>query len=229
MLEELIQSVRFAELADTKAQDSPDEPVRVSSLPAQTLSSEVDSINDDSRLPSVFPTSELAVSTVSLSAFQLQHLLEVLQLPARTPVIDARLSSLWFSDTLKPVGWQSPKAWDPVAGDYACADGWIRLHTNLAHHREAALRVLGCEGNREAVSAAVSDWRGDELESAIIEEGGCSAAMRSMQAWSVHPQGQALASEPLIHWDFADAPETHVAARKQRLIDAIRNLSLIHI
>src|SRR5260364_213701 len=33
--------------------------------------------------------------------------------------------------------------WDEFAGDYASADGWIRLHTNAAHHRAAMERVLG--------------------------------------------------------------------------------------
>ena len=39
--------------------------------------------------------------------------------------------------------------------DYATADGWIRLHTNAPHHRDAALGVLGVGVDRAAVAEAV--------------------------------------------------------------------------
>ena len=28
--------------------------------------------------------------------------------------------------------------WDKLAGLYRCSDGWVRLHTNFAHHRDGA-------------------------------------------------------------------------------------------
>ena len=30
-----------------------------------------------------------------------------------------------------------------LAGLYRCADGYVRIHTNFAHHRDAVLRLLG--------------------------------------------------------------------------------------
>ncbi len=181
----------------------------------------IENISDDCRLPSAFKTSELAVGTVALSAFELHSLLDVLRLPVPAPEINARLCSLWFGDSLKPEGWQAPEAWDAIASDYQCADGWIRLHTNLVHHRKAALLVLDCEENRDSVAVAVSAWQGDELEAAIVEQGGCAAAMRSMQAWSQHPQGKALAAEPLVHWTHSDAPATRVAEAERRLFAGV--------
>ena len=47
-----------------------------------------------------------------------------------------------------------PAPWDPASGDYATADGWIRLHTNAPHHREAALRVLGVPADKAQVAKA---------------------------------------------------------------------------
>ena len=53
------------------------------------------------------------------------------------------------------VGVAPPPIWDAVAGDYPAADGWIRLHTNYAQHRDPALAVLGVAPERDAVAAAV--------------------------------------------------------------------------
>ena len=55
------------------------------------------------------------------------------------PVVDGPLADAWFSAAVRPT---QPLAspWDAVAGDYRTADGWIRLHTNAPHHREAARR-----------------------------------------------------------------------------------------
>jgi hypothetical protein len=97
------------------------------------------------------------------------------------------------------VGWALPSPWDPIAGDYAAADGWIRLHTNAPHHRAAALAVLGVPADKQAVAAAVQGWSASELESAIIDNRGCAAVMRSLEQWQRHPQGAAVSAEPLLH------------------------------
>jgi crotonobetainyl-CoA:carnitine CoA-transferase CaiB-like acyl-CoA transferase len=110
---------------------------------------------------------------------------------------------------LTPVGWSIPSPWDPIAGDYATADGgWIRLHTNAPHHRAAALRVLGAAGEREQVAAAVARWTGTELEDAVVAEGGCAAVLRTPEEWARHPQGASVASEPLVAWEPLVAVET---------------------
>jgi len=72
----------------------------------------------------------------------------------------------------RPDGWQLPPIWDPIAGDYRTADGWIRLHTNYANHRAAALRALGVAGDgtgRAETAAAVARRSGEDLESATVE------------------------------------------------------------
>ncbi|MDQ6752318.1 MAG: CoA transferase [Actinomycetota bacterium] len=119
--------------------------------------------------------------------------------------VDRGLASLWFGQSFKPVGWELPPAWDAIAGDYECADGWIRLHTNAPHHRLAALRVLGLapeSATRQSVAAEVAAWSGADLESAVVSAGGCAAEMRSASRWREHPQGGAVAAEPLVHWQL---------------------------
>lgn len=94
-----------------------------------------------------------------------------------------------------PVGWSVPAIWDPIAGDYQARDGWIRLHTNYAHHRDAVRRVLGA-GDKDAVRAAVREWKSGDLETAVVEAGGCAAAMRTRADWLASAAGSATAGTP---------------------------------
>ncbi|AHC99655.1 CoA transferase [Leisingera methylohalidivorans] len=151
---------------------------------------------------SVFAVTELANASIAAAGLELAQLISALNLAPVAPevTVDQRLASLWFSCSLRPVGWELPSLWDPIAGNYQAADGWIRLHTNLPHHRRAALQVLGCEGNRSGAEAAVRHWQAGILEKEIVTAGGAAAAMRSRTDWLAHPQGSAVAAEPLIHW-----------------------------
>lgn len=149
-------------------------------------------------LPSVFAVSDLAAASIGAAGLALAEWCEENGVPARPVRVDRRLASQWFSVSIRPEGWGLPPAWDPIAGDYRTADEWIRLHTNAPHHRAAALGVLGSAAEREAIAAAVAGWQADALEAAVVEAGGCAAAMRSREAWLDHPQGNAVAAEPLM-------------------------------
>ncbi|NGZ83855.1 acyl-CoA transferase [Duganella sp. SAP-35] len=171
-------------------------------------------------LPSCFATTDLAAASVAAAALAVRQLI-VAQGGAGAEVrVDRRLASLWFGWSLHPVGWERPPLWDAVAGDYACADGWIRLHTNARHHRDAALAVLGCAAEREAVTRAVAAWRGEDLEAAVVGQGGCAAMMRSMAQWREHPQGRAVAAEPLIAISAAAAAAPAAAAAAAAAADS---------
>ena len=156
-------------------------------------------------LPSAFAVTELACASMGAAGQAVARLLE--QQTARLPMVsvDRRLASFWFSSSLRPLGWSVPPLWDPIAGDYACADGWIRLHTNAPHHRAAAERVLGQAAQRTAMALKVAQWDAGELEQAIVDEAGCAAQMRTWQEWQAHPQGLAVNQEPLIAWERFDA------------------------
>jgi hypothetical protein len=154
-------------------------------------------------LPAVFDVTGLAAATVTAATVAAAELLAVRPGAARRPVtVDRRAASAAFvSEALfTPIGWQRPAAWDPVAGDYRGADGWIRLHTNYAHHRSAAERVLDGATDRETVAARVSRWPAEDLESAIVEAGGCAAVMHTRSGWLSSGAGQAAAAEPMVRW-----------------------------
>jgi crotonobetainyl-CoA:carnitine CoA-transferase CaiB-like acyl-CoA transferase len=152
-------------------------------------------VTGEGHLPSYFRTSDLAEASIGLAGVALARL------GAREKVcVDRRLASLWFDMTLRPLGWEAGSLWDAIAGNYQCKDGWIRLHTNAPHHRDAALSVLQVALDRDVVANAVQEWEGEALEAAIVTAHGCAAFMRTSQEWEAHPQGRALATEPLVHW-----------------------------
>ncbi len=155
-------------------------------------------ITGEGDLPSVFAVSDLAGASVGAACLAVAELIDTRRGGHPQASVDRRLASFWFGSSIRPQGWKLPPAWDPVAGDYPAADGWIRLHTNAPHHRAAALAVLGVPAERERVAQAVAGWTANALEDAIVQHGGCAAAMRSTAAWAAHPQGQAVAETPLL-------------------------------
>ena len=149
-------------------------------------------------LPSVFAVSDLAAASIAAAGLAISELIAAAGGPAPRVAVDRRLASFWFAASLRPQGWAPPPPWDPIAGDYATSDGWIRLHTNAPHHRAAALAALGAAADKASVARAVATWSADALEDALVAKGGCAAAMRSIEQWAGHPQGRAVAAEPLI-------------------------------
>ncbi|MEO4014070.1 CoA transferase [Pseudomonas rossensis] len=158
-------------------------------------------------LPSAFAVTDLACASIAAAGQAVSEWLQ--QQTGRLPSleVDRRLASFWFATSIRPLGWSVPPLWDPVAGDYATQDGWIRLHTNAPHHRAAAEKVLGACADRAAMASKVAQWAKSDLEQAVVDAGGCAAEMRSWAQWQAHPQGQAVNAEPLIQ--FADNSSQH--------------------
>jgi hypothetical protein len=157
-------------------------------------------------LTACFPVTELAAASIGAAGLAVS---ELMGLSGRPPgvTVDRHLASAWFVGSVRPSGWTLPAPWDPIAGDYRAADGWIRLHTNAARHRAAALAVLDCPGDRESGAAAVARRDAEALEAAVLRGGGCAAAMRGLDAWQGLDQGRAVRREPLVAIAETPAPD----------------------
>jgi hypothetical protein len=186
-------------------------------------------------LAAAYPVSDLAAASIATAGDALLALLDALGSPAPAAVVSRPLADAWFGLAVTGVGWSPPPPWDSIAGDYCGADGWVRLHTNAAHHRAAALRVLGVPAAREAVRAEVLRWPVEELQEAVVVEGGCAAAMRAPGEWAAHPQGRAVAAEPLVAVSSRPAappspPATiNWAPRRDRPLAGLRLLDLTRV
>jgi len=182
-------------------------------------------------LTSAFAVSEFAAAAIAAAGVAVSGLEGATGGGAAEVTVDRGLADAWFASAITPVGWQIPSPWDAVAGDYQTADGWIRLHTNAPRHKAAALGVLGVAADRELVAEEVAGWSGEELEAAVVSAGGCAAVMRSAAEWARHPQGAAVAKEPLVHWTTTDAAGSarHWRPSPGRPLDGLRVLDLTRV
>jgi len=130
----------------------------------------------------------------------------------------------------------APKVWDKLAGLYECRSGWVRLHTNFAHHRDGVLRLLGLpEGpatERAPVAAALAGWDAIAFEQAATEAGMVVAALRSFEDWDAHLQSAALRSQPLVAIErigYAPPLGWRALAADRRPLSGLRVLELTRI
>jgi crotonobetainyl-CoA:carnitine CoA-transferase CaiB-like acyl-CoA transferase len=87
---------------------------------------------------------------------------------------------------------------DPLSRFWRTADGWVRTHANYPWHRAALVRALGASENADAVKAAIAERSAADVEADVVCNGGVAAAVRTPAQWRVHPQGIAVAGQPLI-------------------------------
>jgi len=185
-------------------------------------------------LPSAYAVTDLAAASIAAAGEAVADLIAARHDADPAVDVDRRLASFWYKSSLRPEGWELPAQWDAVAGDYAAKDGWIRLHTNAPHHRKAALTALGITDSKETeradVAAAVAAWNTAELEEAVLAAGGCAGELRSSAAWAAHPQGKALAKEPLLyHESFSGPSPANWEVNRARPLDNIRVLDLTRV
>ena len=173
-----------------------------------------------------YPVSQFAAASVGATALALADLVGThAQAEVSTPLVDG-----WFTAAVRPrVAIAGP--WDSLAGDYVANDGWIRLHTNARAHRAAALSVLGLGEAATAmeVGAAVTTWRADDLENAVVLAGGAAAAMRTVGAWSRHAHGMAVAAEPLVAVEVGTSGRAMPLGVEGRPLAGVRVLDLTRV
>lgn len=151
-------------------------------------------------LPSYFDVTGLATASVAAAALAASECLAARAgTRMRRVSVDSRAACAAFAaeGLFTPDGWALPEIWDPLAGNYRAGDGWIRLHTNYAYHRAAVERVLGAR-DRDTVRAAASGWKAEDLETAVVEAGGCAAVMHEREEWLATPAGAATADAALV-------------------------------
>ena len=121
--------------------------------------------------------------------------------------------------------------WDDLAGYYpTLGGGWVQLHTTFPHHRAAVLAVLGVDGGRDEVAAALAGWDAEALEAAVAEAGGCAARLRRPEEWAADPAAVAVAGQPLVALERigeappepAPLPGPAPGARNLRVLDLTR-------
>jgi crotonobetainyl-CoA:carnitine CoA-transferase CaiB-like acyl-CoA transferase len=117
----------------------------------------------------------------------------------RAVTVDRPLATGLFHRAARPMRAVTRSPFHPMSRDFPTADGrWIRFQANYPHLRAATLAVLGTGEDGDEIAAAVAAAKADELEAAVVAGGGAAAASRTVEEWAAHPQGAAVAAEPLV-------------------------------
>jgi crotonobetainyl-CoA:carnitine CoA-transferase CaiB-like acyl-CoA transferase len=145
---------------------------------------------------------------------------------------DRPLATGLFHRASRPLRAATRSPFHPMSRDFPTADGrWIRFQANYPHLRAATLAVLGTGEDGEEIAAAVARSNADEIEAAVVAGGGAAAASRTVAEWAAHPQGAAVAAEPLVDvavtgrrdGDWRPVPERPLAGI--RVLDLTRVLA----
>ncbi len=166
-------------------------------------------------LPSSFAVGTAAQTSIAAAALAAAELGRLRGGPPQQVSVDMRHAALECCTHFLIDGKPLP-LWDKLAGLYPCGDdagsaGWVRIHTNFAHHRDGALRLLGLPQDPNAepadVKQALRGWNALAFEQAAADAGLVVAALRSFDEWDRHAQGIAVARQPLLQWQrLGDAP-----------------------
>ena len=186
----------------------------------------------DPVLPTPFRIGETSAAALAATGLAVSDLWELRTGRPQLVAVDLRqaTASLRSGHYMVMDGEEVSTERNPVMGVYPAENGrWSYIHANFPNHREAALRVLGCEENKDAVRRAVAKWDALELEEAIIAAKGAGGMARSMAEWATHPQAAAIASLPLLEIvKIGDAPPEQLPAGN-RPLSGVRVLDLTRV
>jgi len=185
----------------------------------------------DPVLPSSFAIGTAAQASIAAAGLAAAALHRQRGGPPQQVAVDMRHAAAEFRSerALRIDGRAPADPWDRIAGLYATADGWVRLHTNFPHHRDGVLRLLGCAYDREAVAAALRSWHAEAFEDAAAAAGLCATALRDFARWDAHPQGRAVQAEPLIAIERIDDWPPQRLPPADRPLAGVRVLDLTRI
>src|SRR3954454_17998473 len=186
----------------------------------------------DPVLPTPFRIGETAAAALAATGLAVSDLWELRTGRKQQVAVDLRqaAASLRSGHYLVMDGAEVSTGRNPVMGVYPAKNGrWSYIHANFPNHRAAALSVLGCEENKDAVRCAVANWDALELEEAILAAKGAGGMVRSMAEWAKHPQAAAIASLPLLEIvKIGDAPPEKLP-QGDRPLSGIRVLDLTRV
>lgn len=177
-------------------------------------------------LPGPYRVAELATTCVDMATTAAHDLLSLRGGTPSPCVVDAGHAAESFRSErhTRVLGEPARPLWAPLSGDYAAADGWVRLHANYPHHADAVRRALG-----DDPAPAVARLPAVEVEERVVAEGGAAAAMRTRADWLTTGPGAAVRAEPLVGMEkLDDAPPREFTPARTPLA-GVRVLDLTHV
>jgi crotonobetainyl-CoA:carnitine CoA-transferase CaiB-like acyl-CoA transferase len=165
--------------------------------------------------------------------------------PMMTPIMHFRLAaglvpandpipaSFTFMPTINgryyqaPLGLGNPFSFVP----WETKDGrYMNVTAVYPHLQDRALRLLGVVPTRESIAKGIKKWDGLALEDAMAETRAVGAMHRTTAEWMQHPEGQLLASVPVIDIrKVGDSAPIPFPANPSQPLSGIKGLALTHV
>ena len=189
-------------------------------------------------LPSIYKTGILAQSTIAAAALASAEIWQLRTGISQTISVDIDAASASFrSENYLRVNGNNRfhtnklKAENNIHGFYKCGDdGWIQLHANYPQHRKDILQTLRCDGVRKSVSNKLLTMSALEAENKLTNIGLPAGKMRTVEEWSEHPQGHAVARMPLFTiTKIGDAAPIKLSQNPKRPLEGIKTLDLTKV
>ncbi|MFC4150118.1 CoA transferase [Micromonospora mangrovi] len=175
---------------------------------------QVDVRGPDGVLPARLPVADLAVATVAAAGLAAVELARARGAPVfgQVPVETAAVATAFTSERHLRRDGVAFDGFAPLSRFWRTTDGWVRTHANYPHHRQRLLTALGADPGRtddDRLATELADRIGGlpaaEVERRVTAADGLAVAARTPPEWSAHPQGAAVAGEPLVDLRL-DAP-----------------------
>ena len=151
--------------------------------------------------PSSFAVGTAAQVSMAAAAAMAAELGTLRGLPTQTISVDMLEAAIECTGHFLLDGKTTPM-FAELSGLYQCRNGWLRIHANFEHHRDAALRVAGlptgANTTRAALEAETLNRDKQALEDAVLDHGGACAVVRTFEEWDQLPQAEAVAELPLV-------------------------------
>lgn len=113
---------------------------------------------------------------------------------------------------------------------YLTKDGRWALPTGAYPHMTAEwCALLRCSHEKASIANAILKWDAEDLDQAAAERNMIFAICRSGEEWARHPQGELLASKPLIEIEKIGDSEPEPFAPAERPLSGVRVLSATHV
>lgn len=165
-------------------------------------------ITGERALKSAFPVTDLAVASFGAAGLAIAALGDTAASAGSTPArvrVDRELSSGWFylpigpSIPVNPVPPGTTPGAQPWMTEFRTADDrWLRVQMVFSRLRRRVVQALGAQETAESVAAALRLLKAEEAEHLLVDAGAAVAVSRGLQEWRDHPQGRAVAAEPIV-------------------------------
>jgi crotonobetainyl-CoA:carnitine CoA-transferase CaiB-like acyl-CoA transferase len=156
-------------------------------------------------------------------------------LPAQDVAVDRRHAALSFNDGLyhymNSVLIVGGEITVPVNGFYETRDGrWMCFNGAYPHLRDGILKYFDAPHDQNALIKRVAQHDSAKIEADFEALGLCTAPVCTPDEWLAHPQGQAMAAEPVVlSKRFGDAKGRVLPEAKHRPLEGVRVIDVTHV